>query len=167
MRRTTPTGLCRAVVLTMAFGLCVWSASAAPAHGVGGEGGFSPGAEGADAEKSLTPVPFKLRGVLNPMFPGAARLAMLTLTTGAYHEIYRFEVRAVEAPENPQLDSKQVLKSLDQYLIQLHLVGEKALLTKIGQSLPDTPMTITGLLTRGDRQLRILSVDEVSREGRP
>jgi hypothetical protein len=92
---------------------------------------------------------------------------MLTLTTGAYREIYRFEVRAVEAPENPQVDTQQVLKSLAKYLVQLHLVGEKDLLTKIGQSLPDTPMTITGLLTPGDRQLRILSVDGVSREGRP
>jgi hypothetical protein len=167
MLRTTLTGLCRAVVLTMAFGLCVWPASAAPAHGVGGDGGFSPGAEDADWEKSLTPFPFKLRGVLNPMFPDAARLAMLTLTTGAYREIYRFEVRAVETPENPQMDTHQVLKSLDKYLVQLHLVGEKDLLTKIGQSLPDTSMTITGLLTPGDRQLRILSVDGVSREGRP
>jgi len=167
MRRTTLRGLCRAVVLTMALGWCGWPASAALAHGVGSEGGFAPGAEGAAAQKSLTPFPFKLRGVLNPTFPGAARLAMLTLTTGAYREIYRFEVRAVEAPENPQVDTQQVLKSLDQYLVQLHLVGEKDLLTKIGQSLPDTPMTITGLLTPGDRQLRILSVDGVSREGRP
>jgi hypothetical protein len=160
------TVLCRAVVLTMAFELCVWPASPARAQGVGSDGGFSPGAERADSAKSLTPIQFKLEGVLNPMFPDAARLAMLTLTTGAYRETYRFEVRAVEAPENPQMNTTQVLKSLDKYLIQLHLVGEQGLLTKIRQTLADTPMTITGLFTPGDRQLRILRVDGVSRDGR-
>jgi hypothetical protein len=167
MFRTMLTVLCRAVVLMMAFGLCVWPASPARTQGVSSDGGFSPGADGADSEKSLTPIQFKLGGVLNPMFPDAARLAMLTLTTGAYRETYRFEVRTVEAPENPQMNTNQVLKSLDKYLVQLHLVGEQDLLTKIGQTLPDTPMTITGLLTPGDRQLRILSVDRFSRDGRP
>jgi hypothetical protein len=167
MRRTMATVVCRAVVLTLACGVCVWPVSPARAHGVGGGGGSPPGAESAEAEKSLTPFPFKLGGVLNPTFPQATSLAMLTLTTGAYRQIYRFEVRTVEAPENPQLNAEQVLKSLDQYLIQLHMVGEKDLLTKIGQALPDTPMTITGLLTRGDRQLRLLGVDGVSQDGRP
>src|SRR5262249_49695957 len=167
MRGTTLTGLCRVVVLTMAFGVCVWPASPARARGVGDDGGPPPGAESAEAEKSLTPFPFKLGGVLNPTFPQATSLATLTLTTGAYRQIYRFEVRTVEAPENPQLNAEQVLKDLDKYLIQLHLVGEKDLLTKIGQALPDTPLTINGLLTRGDRQLRILRVDGVSQEGRP
>ena len=166
MLRTTLTGLCRAVVLLMAFGVWVGPASPARAQGLSGDGEFSPGAESADSAKSLRPFQFKLGGVLNPMFPDAARLAMLTLTTGSYRETYRFEVRTVEAPENPQLNTTEVLKSLDKYLIQLHLVGEQDLLTKIHQSLPDTPMTITGLLTPGGRQLRILSVDGVSRDGR-
>ena len=167
MRGTTLTVLSRAVVLTMALGWYVLPASPARAHGVSGEGSSPPGAERAEAEKSLTPFPFKLGGVLNPTFPQAPSLATLTLTTGAYRQIYRFEVRTVEAPENPQLNAAQVLKDLDKYLIQLHLVGEKDLLTKVEQALPDTPMTITGLLTRGDRQLRILRVDGGSQEGRP
>jgi len=166
MLSPTLTGWCRAGVVLLAVG--VWGGPAAPAraHGLNGYGGFSPGGESAAAAKSLTPIPFKLGGVLNPMFPEAARLAMLTLATGAYRETYRFEVRTVEAPENPQLNPTQVLQSLAQYLIQLHLVGEPALLTKIRQTLPDTPLTLTGLLTPGDRQLRILRVDGVSRAGR-
>jgi len=166
MLRTTLTVWYRAVVLMMAFGLCVWPASPARAQGLSSDGGFSPGADRADSAKSLTPIQFKLGGVLNPMFPDAARLTMLTLATGAYRETYRFEVRTVEAPENPQMNINQVLKSLDKYLVQLHLIGEQGLLTKIRQTLPNTPMTITGLLTPGDRQLRILSVDAVSRDGR-
>jgi hypothetical protein len=167
MRRTPLTVLCRAVALLVAFGLCVWPASPARAQGYGGYGGFSPGSESADSENSRAPFQFKLGGVLNPTSPHAASLAMLTLTVGSYHEIYRFEVRTAEAPEYPEMSTNQVLKSLDKYVVQLHLVGDRDLLTKIGQSLPDTPVTVTGLLIRRYRQLQILSVDVFSRDGRP
>jgi hypothetical protein len=118
-----------------------------------------PGAESADSENSRAPFQFILSGVLNPTSPNAASLAMLTLTVGNYREIYRFEVRTVETPDTPQMSTNQVLKSLTKYVVQLHVVGDKALLTKIGQSLPGTPITITGLLIRKYRQLQIVSVD--------
>ena len=167
MLRTTLTVLCRAVVLLMVFSLCVGPASSARAQGFGGYGGFVPGEESADSENSLTPFQFKLGGVLNPTIPDAASLAVLKMTVGTYRETYWFEVRTVEAPENPQMSTNQVLKSLNKYPVQLHLVGEKDLLTKIGQSLPNTPVTVTGLLTRRDRQLRVLSVAGFSLDGRP
>lgn len=167
MRRTTLTVLCCTVALLVAFGLCVWPAFPAHAQGYGGYGGFSPGAESADSENSRAPFQFKLGGVLNPTIPNAASLAMLTLTVGSYREIYRFEVRTAEAPEYPEMSTNQVVKSLNKYVVQLHLIGDKELLTKIGQALPDTPVTVTGLLTRRYRQLQILSVDVFSLNGHP
>jgi hypothetical protein len=47
------------------------------------------------------------------------------------------------------------------------LVGDKELMTKIGQSLPNTPMTLNGLLIRRYRQLQILTVDVFSMDGQP
>ena len=157
MLRIPRTVLCRAAVLLMIFGRCGGAPSSARAQG--GYPGFMPGSESADSENSRAPFQFILRGVLNPPSPQAASLATLTLRVGDYREIYRFEVRAVEAPDTPQMSTNQVLKSLDKYVVQLHVVGDKVLLTKIGQSLPGTPITVTGLLIRKYRQLQIVSVD--------
>jgi hypothetical protein len=163
MLRPKRTGPYNAVVLLLAFGLSAWPASLARAQGIGGTyGGFAPGAESTDSENSRAPFQFTLGGVLNPPSPQAASLATLTLRVGNYREIYRFEVRTAQAPEYPEMNTNQVLKSLTKYVIQLHVVGDKELLTKIGQSLPGTPLTVTGLLIRRYRQLQILSVDVFS-----
>jgi hypothetical protein len=163
MLRPKRTGHYHAVVLLLAFGLCAGPASSARAQGLGAPyGGFAPGTESTDSENSRAPFQFTLGGVLNPPSPQAASLATLTLRVGNYHEIYRFEVRTATAPEFPEMNTTQVLKSLAKYVVQLHVVGDKELLTKIGQSLPGTPLTVTGLLTRRYRQLQILSVDVFS-----
>jgi hypothetical protein len=154
------TVLCRTAVLLMVFGLFGGAPSSARAQGFSiPYGGFAPGAESADSENSRAPFQFILSGVLNPPSPQAASLATLTLRVGDYREIYRFEVRTATAPEFPEMNTTQVLKSLDKYVVQLHVVGDKVLLTKIGQSLPGTPITVTGLLIRKYRQLQIVGVD--------
>jgi hypothetical protein len=157
MIRITLTVLCRAVVVLMGFDLCGGVTSSAHAQAL--YGGFMPGAESADSENSRAPFQFILKGVLNPPSPQATSLATLTLRVGDYHEIYRLEVQTVEAPNDPQMSTNQVLKSLNKYVVQLHVVGDKELLTKVGQSLPGTPITVTGLLIRKYRQLQIVSVD--------
>jgi len=166
MLRPKWTGPCDAAVLLMAFGLCTWATASARAQGIGAPyGGFAPGAESTDSENSRAPFQFTLDGVLNPPSPQAASLATLTLRVGDYREIYRFEVRTAQAPEFPEMNTTQVLKSLAKYVVQLHVVGDKELLTKIGQSLPGTPITVTGLLIRRYRQLQILSVDVFGMNG--
>jgi hypothetical protein len=156
MLRITLTVLCRVAVLLMVFGLCEGATSSAHAQFYSG---FMPGAESTDSENSRVPFQFILSGVLNPPSPQADSLTTVTLRVGDYHEIYRFEVQTATAPDIPQMSTNQVLKSLAKYVVQLHVVGDKELLTKIGQSLPGTPITVTGLLIRKYRQLQIVGVD--------
>ena len=167
MLRISWAGLGHSVATLLVLGLCLFPDSLALAQGPIPNIPFGGGGESTDSENSRWPFQFKLAGVLNPTTPDPNSLATVTLTVGTYREIYKFEVRTAEAPDYPRMSTNQVLKSLGKYVVQLHLVGDKELMSKIGQSLPDTPLTLEGLFIRRYRQLQILSVDVFSMDGHP
>src|SRR5262247_1501006 len=138
-------GFCHFVALMLVSALCLLPASSALAQGAIPNIPFGGGGESTDSENSRWPFQFKLGGILNPTTPDPNSLATVTLTVGTYHEIYKFEVRTAEAPDYPKMNTNQVLKSLGKYVVQLHLVGDKELMSKIGQSFPGTPLTLEGL----------------------
>ncbi len=167
MPRTKRTVFYRAVVLMVILGTCALLPSSVLAQGAIPSMPFGGAGESFDSENSRLPFQFKLGGILNPTTPDTNSLAIITLAVGTYREIYKFEVRTAEAPDYPKMSTNQVLKSLGKYIVQIHLMGDRELLSKVGQSLPDTPITMVGLFTRRYRQLQILSVDMFSLDGHP
>src|SRR5262245_22095391 len=106
MLKVALTGFSHLIAAMLVLGLYLAPASLAFAQGFGGFVPPGPGAgEGTDSENSRFPFQFKLEGVLNPTTPDPNSLATITLTVGTYHEIYKFEVRTAEAPDNPRMST--------------------------------------------------------------
>ena len=125
-----------------------------------------PGAgESADSENSNFPFKLIMEGVLNPMLENERNLAILTMTVRGFREHYQFAVRRAALPELPQSSPKTVLDSLDKYKVQMKILGNKELMDKIGQSLPGTPMKVTGFFTRKYRELTVVDVEVFGKDG--
>jgi len=137
---------------------------AAHAQGVGAFG--LPGAgEGSSSENSRYPFKLILEGVLNPTLDNQRNLAVLTMTVRGFREYYQFAVRRAALPELPQASPQEVLNSLDKYKVQMKILGNKQLMDKIGQSLPGTPVKVTGFFSRKYRELTVVDVELFGQDG--
>src|ERR1043166_6006464 len=104
----------------------------------------SVGSDSADSENSRTPFTIKLAGVLNPTTPKPGSVATLEMTVGNFGEHYHFEVHSIDFPDDPEASRTVFLNSLKKYKVQMVAIGDKATLTKLGQSFPDAPITVVG-----------------------
>ncbi len=159
--------VCPVVILVLAFGLNVWFISSAHSQvGMSGVIG-SVGTEGADSENSRVPFAVKLTGVLNPTTPKPESLAMLEMMVSNFAERYHFEVQTIEFPNDPEASTNQFLQSLKKYKVQMIAVGDKQTLTKLGQSFPDSPMSVVGYFRRRYRTFQVTDVEVFRAEGLP
>ncbi len=159
------------VLITLFWGRFAFSQ---PAGGVGaGENPWS--------ESARDPFEIQMSGVINPEIEGDAgeegdeeaeslakvqgdSLTVVTLGIANFHEIYRFEVVKVEVPGNPQVSAHQVLQKAGKRQYDFSLIGPAALLSKVAQSLPGTPLKIVGMYAPRDQRLQLLSVDAIGME---
>lgn len=147
-------------------GVGIWLPVASQAQLPGTVGGFGAGGdEGADSENSRFPIKMNLEGVLNPTLASDKNLALLQLSVRDFQDYYQFAVRRAEVPELPQKSPTEILHSLDKYKVQMKVVGDKALRSKIGQALPGTPIKIVGFFTRKHREFRVVEVEVLSTGG--
>ena len=130
--------------------------------------------ENPSSDNSRTPFEIRMSGVLNPtdhadsfeggmmnVTPDAENIAVVTLGISQYNETYRFEIGNLEAPGNPQLSARQVLQKAGKKQVDLSLIGPSALLSKVAQSPPGTPLTIVGMYEQRNQRLQLTSVEVI------
>jgi len=151
------------VSAVMLFALC-----SLPATVQGQYGGSPPAATGIGAgsggigDGSRFPFRVKLSGTLNPMTPKEGSIKVTTLVMSGYRETYQFEVMSAEAVDDKQIARSAIIPKITGLSFDFRLVGQKELLSKIGQSLPNTPVTIIGYLQQRRRDLILESVETIS-----
>lgn len=110
------------------------------------------------SDNSLTPFEVQILGVINASSTKEP-LAEVKLGIAQFHETYRFDITKMKATAYPQVSATQMLPQKGRRQYDFSLVGPKALLSKIAQSQPGTPLRIVGMYIRRDQQLQLLSVD--------
>jgi hypothetical protein len=142
-----------AVLLVLLFVSALWSPSGS-AQGLP----FGVGGENVESETSMIPFKVKLRGFLKAA-PKEKSLGVYTLGLRGHRDLYPFEVMTAEAVENPRISSTAILQRHRKRPIDFHLTGPQALLSKIGQAEPGTPLTIVGFLRQRSRDFQLISVE--------
>ena len=124
------------------------------ATGIGvGSGGMGDG--------SRLPFRVKLSGTLNPTTPKEGSIKVTTLAISGYRETYQFEIMSAEAVDDKQIPRAAIIPQITSMSWDFRLLGQKELLSKIGQSLPNTPVTIIGHFQQRRRDLTLESVETI------
>jgi hypothetical protein len=97
-------------------------------------------------------------GMMN-VTPDEENIAVVTLGISQYSETYRFEIGNLEAPGYPQLSTRQILQKAGKRQVDFSLIGPSALLSKVAQSPPGTPLTIVGMYEQRNQRLQLMSVN--------
>ncbi len=87
------------------------------------------------------------------------RIAIVTLCITKFHATYEFEISQLEAPGYPQLSTGQILQKVGKRQCDFDVVGPSALLSKVAQAQPGTPLTIVGMYVQYAQRLQLVSVD--------
>jgi hypothetical protein len=69
---------------------------------------------------------------------------------------------SAEEVDDKQIPRSAIVPPITSLSFDFRLVGKKELLSKIGQSLPDTPMTIIGFFQQRRRDFTLESVETIS-----
>jgi hypothetical protein len=131
-------------------------------------GGSPPAATGIGAgsggigDGSRFPFRVKLSGTLNPTSPKEGSIKVTTLVISGHRETYQFEIMSAEALDDKQIPRSAIVPQITSVSFDFRLVGQKELLSKIGQSLPNTPVTIIGHFQQRRRDLTLESVETIS-----
>ncbi len=95
---------------------------------------------------------------------GGKRIATVTLCMATLHERAQFEIAELAAPGYPQLSTGQILQKVGKWTCDFRLMGVAALLSKVAQSQPGTPLKIVGMYQQRDQRLQLVSVEIVGLE---
>lgn len=90
--------------------------------------------------------------------PRGPHLAYAKLNIGIYRTSYRFEVVTLEAVDQPHISSRAILGLGRERELTFDLIGPRALLHKIAQSPPGTPLRIIGILQPRYRKITVTQV---------
>ena len=132
-----------------------WGGAPPATTGIGvGSGGIGDG--------SRLPFRVKLSGTLNPTIPKEGSIKVTTLVIGGYRETYQFEVMSAEVVDDKQIPRAAIIPQITSGSWDFRLLGQKELLSKIGQSLPNTPVTIIGHFQQRRRDFILESVETIS-----
>ncbi len=96
--------------------------------------------------------------------PLQKRIAVVTLCITKFHATYEFEIGTLEAPGYPQLSTGQILQKVGKRQCDFDVVGPSALLSKVAQAQPGTPLTIVGMYVQYAQRLQLVSVDVAGEE---
>jgi len=117
---------------------------------------------GGIGDGSRFPFRVKLSGTLNPTTPQEESIKVTTLAINGSRETYQFEIMSAEAVDDKQIPRSAIIPQITSMSWDFRLVGQKELLSKIGQSLPNTPVTIIGYFQQRRRDLILESVETIS-----
>ncbi len=92
---------------------------------------------------------------------------MLKLGITDFQETYQFELIKAEAVDDKQIGEGAILQQVGKYAIDFELIGPRALLSKVGQAEPGTPLTIVGFYTQRSRKFQLESVEVVGLKDSP
>lgn len=144
----------------------LFALSSLPSAVQGQYGGSPPAATGIGVgsvgDGSRFPFRVKLSGTLNPTTPKEGSIKVTTLAISGYRETYQFEIMSAEAVDDKQIPRAAIVPQIVSSSFDFRLVGQKELLSKIGQSLPNTPVTIIGYFQQRRRDLTLESVETIS-----
>ena len=148
--------LLRTVVLFMLLGL------PATVQGQGGPSLDGLGVGSGAGMGSRFPLRVKLGGMLNPTTLRADSIKVATLSISGYRETYQFEITEAEAVDDKQIPRAVIVPRIAQSAYDFRVVGTKGLLSKIGQSLPNTPVSMIGFLRQRKSELILEGVETIS-----
>lgn len=138
-----------AVALTAAL-----SASSVLAQTAGAGSG-----ENSTSDMSRAPFKIMLRGIIHPDEEEGEGRRVVKLGIADYQATYPFEVVKAEAVDDPQTSEYAILQQAGKFDADFSLIGPKALLSKIGQAEPGTPLKIIGYFQQRARRLQLESVE--------
>ncbi|MBI3250157.1 MAG: hypothetical protein HYZ50_26985 [Deltaproteobacteria bacterium] len=118
--------------------------------------------ESNSSDMSRSPFKIMLRGVINPDEEEGGRIIKLGIAD--YQATYPFELVKVEAVDDPQTSEYAILQQAGKFDADFSLIGPKALLSKIGQAEPGTPLKIIGYFQQRARRLQLESVEIMGME---
>ena len=117
------------------------------------------GMDGAASDASRTPFRIKLSGFLNTNPEEGSKV--LKLGIHDFQETYQFELIKAESLDDKQIGEIAILQQVGKYAVDFDLIGPRALLSKVGQAEPGTPLTLVGFFTQRNRKLQLESVEVV------
>ena len=117
------------------------------------------GMDGTTSDQSRNPFRIKLSGFLNTQPDEGSQV--LKLGISEFQKTYQFELIKAESLDDKQIGEMAILQQVGKYAVDFDLVGLRALLSKVGQADPGTPLTIIGFFTQRNRKLQLESVDVV------
>ena len=159
MRRHTRWSASAAFGLALALSLTL----TASVYGQGGSGlGVGSGSNPWD-ENSRTPFEITMSGFLNTK-PEEGNIEVVTLGISSFGEQYQYEIMDIAAPNYPQMSTRMILQKVGQRGIDFNLIGPRALLSKVAQSPPGTPLKIVGLFEQNRQRLRLTDVTVLGME---
>jgi hypothetical protein len=146
---------CRLLFFTSVLPLVLWWTCSVSAQS------FAIGAgENPWSESSLTPFEIQIIGVINADI-AKENIAEVKLGIAKFHESYHFDITKMKATSYPQVSATQILPRKGNRQYDFELIGPSALLSKVAQAQPGTPLRIVGMYVRRDQKLQLLSVDVV------
>ena len=107
--------------------------------------------------------PFKvqLSGFLNTD-PAEEAIAVLNLGLTGFRGKFQLEVMSITAVDSPKMTPRQILLHRSgKRAVDLDVTGPRPLLSKIAQSQPGTPLSLTAWYSQRDGEFRLDSVDVI------
>jgi hypothetical protein len=126
--------------------------------------GVGVGSSRPDHEGSRQPLKVKLSGFINTK-PEEGSLGLIKLGIGTFRETYLFDLTNVEAVDRERVTPRAILEATEERGVAFDLVGPRAILSKIAQAQPGTPLTITGFIQQRERKMQVTDVQIIGFEG--
>ncbi len=114
-------------------------------------------------ENSRTPFKVEMSGFLNTK-PEGGNIEVITLGINSFREEYQFEIIDISAPDYAQVSTKMILQKVGRRGIDFNLVGPRALLSKVAQAPPGSPLKITGMYEQRKQRLQLTEVKVIGME---
>ncbi len=114
-------------------------------------------------ENSRRPFKVEMSGFLNTK-PEEGNIEVVTLGINSFREEYQFEIIDISAPDYAQVSTKMILQKVGRRGIDFNLVGPRALLSKVAQAPPGSPLKITGMYQQMRQQLQLTAVKVIGME---
>lgn len=162
MRRNARWSASRVTAVAFSLALALSFVPTADVYGQGSGWGAGSGSNPWD-DNSRTPFEINMSGFLNAK-PEEGNIEVVTLGISSFRVEYQYEIMEIEAPNYPQMSTRMILQKVGQRGIDFNLIGPRALLSKVAQSPPGTPLKIVGLFEQNRQRLRLTDVKVLGME---
>ena len=150
-----------ALTLVGLFGMVVMSCLAAVPSAFGQTFGLAD--HNPWDENSRTPFQVEMSGFLNTK-PEEGNIEVVTLGINSFREEYQFEIIEISAPNYAQMSTRMILQKVGRRGIDFNLIGPRALLSKVAQAPPGSPLKITGMYEQRKQRFQLTEVKVIGME---